>query len=70
MEKAELVKIERYLRRTFSNTNLTLRTLGKKGDSAEVYIGEESVGVLSLDDEDGDRSYIFTMSVLDIDLED
>jgi hypothetical protein len=32
-------------------------------------IGEEFIGTLSLDDEDGDRSYAVTMSILDIDLE-
>jgi hypothetical protein len=41
----------------------------KKTDSAEVMIGEEFIGVLSLDTEDGDRSYALTMSILDIDLE-
>ena len=38
--------------------------------SAEVYIGEEFVGVLFVDDEDGDRSFNFTMAILDTDLED
>ena len=41
-----------------------------RADSAEVYIGEEFVGVLFLDDEDGDRSFNFTMAILDADLED
>ena len=41
----------------------------KKDDSAEVYIGEEFIGVLFLDDEDGDKSYNFNMSILDTDLE-
>ena len=40
----------------------------KKEDLAEVYIGEEFVATLSLDDEDGDRSYVLTMSILDTDL--
>ncbi len=41
----------------------------KKTDSAEVYIGDEFVGIVFLDDEDGDRSYSFTMSILDTDLD-
>ena len=41
----------------------------KKTDSAEVYIGDEFLGIVFLDDEDGDRSYSFTMSILDTDLE-
>ena len=42
----------------------------KKTDSAEVYVGEEFLGVLFVDDEDGDRSFNFTMAILDTDLED
>jgi len=42
----------------------------KKTDSAEVMIGDEFIGIISLDDEDGDRSYAFNMSILDVDLED
>lgn len=70
MDKAEIAKVERYLRQTFSNSNLKVRARPKKDDSAEVYIGDEFIGVLFLDDEDGDRSYNFTMAILDTDLED
>ena len=41
----------------------------KKDDSAEVYIGEEFIGVLFLDDEDGDKSYNFQMAILETDLD-
>ena len=37
----------------------------KKDDSAEVYIGEEFIGVLFVDDEDDDRSYNFQMAILE-----
>ncbi len=70
MDKTELAKVERYLRQTFSNSGLTVRARPKKTDSAEVYIGEEFIGVLFLDDEDGDRSYNFTMAILDTDLDE
>ena len=62
-------KVEGYLRRTFANSAIRVVARPKKTDSAEVYIGEEFVGVLFLDDEDGDRSYNFTMAILDTDLE-
>ena len=42
----------------------------RKTDSAEVYIGEESIGLISEDKEDGETSYDFHMAILDIDLED
>jgi len=41
----------------------------KKDDSAEVYIGDEFIGVLFIDDEDGERSYNFQMAILGTDLE-
>ena len=64
-----MAKVEGYLRRTFANSAIRVVARPKKTDSAEVYIGEEFVGVLFLDDEDGDRSYNFTMAILDTDLE-
>jgi hypothetical protein len=69
VEKAELQKVEGYLRQTFSNAAIKVLPRPKKTDSAEVYIGDEFIGIVFLDDEDGDRSYSFTMSILDTDLE-
>jgi len=70
MDKTELAKIERFLRRTFSNHSIRVVARPRKTDSAEVYVGEEFIGVLFLDDEDGDKSYSFQMAILDSDLED
>lgn len=69
MDKTELLKVQTYLRRLFGNASINVVVRSKKKDSAEVMIGEEFIGTLSLDDEDGDRSYAVTMSILDIDLE-
>ena len=56
---------------TVSNPKLLekLREIAKKDDSAEVYVGEEFIGVLFVDEEDGDRSFNFQMAILDTDLE-
>jgi hypothetical protein len=70
VDKAEMAKVQNSLRQTFSNTSLRVVGRPKKSDSAEVYIGEEFIGVLFVDDEDGDRSFNFTMAILDTDLED
>jgi hypothetical protein len=56
------------LRKTFNNQELDVRARPKKKDSAEVYIGEEFVGVLYRDDEDGELSYQFQMAILELDL--
>jgi hypothetical protein len=69
MEKADLAKVEAYLRRTFTNAAIRVVARTKKKDSAEVYIGEEFIGVVSEDTEDGDKSYFFEMAILDTDLE-
>ncbi len=69
MEKTELDRVQNYLRRLFGNPNIRVMARPKKEDSAEVYIGEEFVAVLFVDDEDGDRSYTFQMAILDTDLE-
>ncbi|GGC71604.1 DUF3126 family protein [Chelatococcus reniformis] len=70
MDKSELAKIERHLRRTFANHSIRVVGRPRKSDSAEVYVGEEFIGVLFVDDEDGDNSYSFQMAILDTDLED
>lgn len=70
MTKDELLKIERYLRRAFENPRIGVRARPKKTDSAEVYIGDEFMGVLFEDKEDGETSYNFQMAILEIDLED
>ncbi len=70
MNKPEMTKVESYLRRTFANSSIRVVARPKKTDSAEVYIGEEFIGVLFEDNEDGDRSYNFTMAILDTDLDE
>lgn len=70
MDKKDNEKVQTYLRRLFGNAQIRVVALPKKKDTAEVYIGEEFIGVLSEDREDGDLSYSFNMAILDIDLED
>jgi hypothetical protein len=65
----EIKKIDAYLKRLFSNPRIRVVPRPKKEDSAEVYIGDEFIGVLFVDDEDADRSYNFQMAILETDLE-
>jgi hypothetical protein len=69
MDKNDLTKLEKFLRNTFSNPRIGVRARPKKDDSAEVYIGDDFIGVLFEDNEDGDKSFNFQMAILDIDLE-
>jgi hypothetical protein len=50
------------------NPQIVVKARPRKDDSAEVYLGEEFLGVVYIDDEDGDRSYNFSMAILDVDL--
>jgi Protein of unknown function (DUF3126) len=59
-----------YLRRKFDNENLRVITRPKKMDSLELYIGEEFIGVLFVENEQGRRSYILELPILDVDLVD
>jgi hypothetical protein len=65
----EIKKIDTYLKRLFDNPKIRVVPRPKKDDSAEVYIGEEFIGVLFVDDEDDDKSYNFQMAILETDLE-
>ncbi|HMN85237.1 MAG TPA: DUF3126 family protein [Bauldia sp.] len=69
MDRQELQKLQAFFRKRFNLPSIEVKARPKKADSAEVYIGDEFVGVVYKDDEDGDLSYNFTMAILDIDLE-
>ena len=69
MDVQEIRKLENYLRQLFGNARIRVVPRPRKDDSAEVYIGEEFIGVLFADDEDEDRSYNFQMAILGTDLE-
>jgi Protein of unknown function (DUF3126) len=69
VDAPEISKLESYLKRLFGNARIRVVPRPKKEDSAEVYIGDEFVGVLFVDDEDDDRSYNFQMAILSTDLE-
>jgi len=69
LDVQEIKKIDAYLKRLFDNPKIRVVPRPKKDDSAEVYIGEEFIGVLFVDDEDDDKSYNFQMAILETDLE-
>jgi hypothetical protein len=65
----EVRKLDAYLKKLFGNARIRVVPRPKKDDSAEIYIGEEFIGVLFTDDEDNERSYNFQMAILATDLE-
>ncbi|HYQ06884.1 MAG TPA: DUF3126 family protein [Xanthobacteraceae bacterium] len=69
MDVQEVRKLDAYLKKLFGNARIRVVPRPKKEDSAEVYVGDEFIGVLFVDDEDSERSYNFQMAILGADLE-
>ncbi|MGF1454413.1 MAG: DUF3126 family protein [Alphaproteobacteria bacterium] len=69
MTKDEIATVQDYLRRKFRLDTISIEARPKKDDSAEVLIGDEFIGVIFKDDEDGEVSYQFQMAILDVDLD-
>ncbi|MBU4530657.1 MAG: DUF3126 family protein [Hoeflea sp.] len=67
MKPDEIIKLDAYFKRIF-NEKMVVKARPRKDDSAEVYVGDEFLGIVFRDDEDGDLSYNFSMAILDVDL--
>ena len=68
VETKEIERLQTYLRGLFELPTLSVRRRERKADSADVYIGDEFIGVLFREEEEGELSYAFNMAILDIDL--
>jgi hypothetical protein len=66
----EIVRVQTYLRKVFGTKTLSVRARPKKDDSAEVFVGDEFIGILFREEEEGELSYQFQMAILEIDLEE
>lgn len=68
--KEDVARLERYLRKVFSNDTIRVVMHAKKTDMAEVFVGEEFIAPLYREEEDGEVSYQLQMAILDIDLDE
>lgn len=68
MNAHELTRLTHYFRNKFKMPELSVKGRTNKDDSAEVYLGDEFLGVIFKDDEDDDLCYQFNMAILDEDL--
>jgi len=69
MQPIEIQKVQAYLQRKFGQPDLILR-MRKTGDSVEVLLKGEFLGVIYRDEDEGEVSYDFNMAILDIDLKE
>ena len=68
MTQAELAAVQAHLRRLFANQRITLLAPQRRNASVEMRVGEEFVGTVHRDEEDGDVSYSISIVVLAEDL--
>ena len=61
MDVQEVRKLDNYLKKVFGNPHI--RVVPKQGEIAEVFVGEDDLGEMTVDDEDGERSYNFRMVI-------
>ncbi|PPD44482.1 MAG: hypothetical protein CTY15_07165 [Methylocystis sp.] len=63
MDKIEIRKLQAFLRRSFGNDDIRVAPDPKNPDNAAVHLGEGKLATISVDDEDGDRSFAFEMKI-------
>jgi hypothetical protein len=63
VDKVELRKLQEFLRKSLSNQGIKVTLSKANPDDADVHFGERRIGVISVDDEDGDRSFAFAMKI-------
>jgi len=68
MNEKLLSRVEAYLQKKFGNNSISLRQAANDPNMAEVYIKDEFIGTLYQDNEEGELSFDFNMSILGEDL--
>ncbi|MBL4613901.1 MAG: DUF3126 family protein [Magnetovibrio sp.] len=68
MRTTEISRVQEYLRKAFGKDRIAVPPPMSADAPVEVYIGSEFVSVLHRDEDEGEVSYSFVMSILDMDL--
>ena len=68
IQPEEVSQLQAYLEKTFKTSGFALKMREKATDSVEVILNGEFIGVLYKTEDEGETSYDFNMSILDIDL--
>ncbi|MCR4378472.1 MAG: DUF3126 family protein [Rhodospirillales bacterium] len=68
MKITEIARVQEYLRKSLSNNRIVVKPPVKESAPVEVYIGDEFIGVLYKDEDEGEVSYSLTMTILEMDL--
>ncbi len=70
MQPEEIGKVQAFLRKKFDNNRFAIKVPLKPDRPVEVYLGEEFIGTVDRDEDEGEVSYTLSVSILDIDLEE
>ncbi len=63
LDKVELHKLQGFLRNALGNEAIRVTQAKSNPDDADVHFGERVIGTIVVDDEDGDRSFAFSMKL-------
>jgi len=63
VNREEIIRLEAYMRKRFHLGIIEVRQLPAKDDSAELFIGDEAIGLISRIEEEGELSYDFSMKI-------
>ena len=70
LKKSEMQQVQTYIRKLSDNDNVFLKEGTGKDAPAEVLLGSQFIGVLYKNEDEGETSYDFNMSILSEDLEE
>jgi hypothetical protein len=68
MKPNEIARVQDYLRKTFANDRIAIDVPARRGAPVEVRIGDEFIGVLHRDEDEGEVSYALHITILEMDL--
>lgn len=68
MTPSEIARVQAYLRRTLSNERIRIAPPAKPGAPIEVWVGDDFLGVVHRDEDEGEVSYSLQISILEEDL--
>jgi hypothetical protein len=63
VDKIEIVKLREFLRKSLGSPMIQVTPAPRSAEAADVLLGERKLGKITVDDEDGDRSFAFEMPV-------
>ncbi|MDP2355966.1 MAG: DUF3126 family protein [Beijerinckiaceae bacterium] len=63
MDKSELRKLQGFVRHSFGNEDMRVGLDPKNTDAAGVQLGERMIASITVDDEDGDRSFALELKI-------